>query len=116
MNEKPAPMSIHEAIEVMKIVAPYASDIRIHMLMNRAIRILVDGFQRNNQNENSFRLLALMYHKHLDEIVEYFQDGATGEDMFRLLAVGFSVNPLADLIGSCALIGLVELELSNGRE
>lgn len=109
-------MSIHEAIEVMKIIEPYVKDIKEYMLMNRAVKSLVSGFQKNGQNENSFRLLALMYHKNLDEVIDYFKDGATGEDMFRLLSVGFSVNPLADLISSSALIGLTELELQHATE
>lgn len=101
------PMELGPAIEVMKTLIPYASEMLSEKRVGDAIRKLLQAAQANDPVD-ILRLLALLNGKHVDEIaVEY--ENKTGADLVAALALGFEANNLPDLINGAALLRLTDI-------
>lgn len=105
MDTEYAPMNINEAIEVMKIIAPYVDDMVEAKDGKGVLRALMNGFEKDDVQENALRLLALMQHKTLNEVVDDLQDASGAEYLSELVTV-FNVNNIQDLIGATRVLGL----------
>lgn len=101
------PMGLGPAIEVMKLLAPYAPAMLFQKTVGDAIRKLLQAAQTDDPVD-ILRILALMNRKHLDEIAVEFENKA-GADLVAALAVGFEANSLPDLINASALLGLTKV-------
>jgi hypothetical protein len=107
MDAEYTPMNINEAIEVMKIIAPYAGDMAEGESGKEVLDALISGFERDGTEENALRLLALMQHETLDEVVDQLQ-GASGAEYLSKLVNVFNINNVRDLIGAAGVLGLTQ--------
>jgi len=110
LDREPDPMNIHEAIEAMKIVRLFADDLidgKPVDLMG-AIQIIVDkGAEDNQLAIELLRLVALMFHKDVT-VVSHEMERKTGMDFVVVLALGFTSNPVTELINFGWVIGINE--------
>lgn len=110
---KPEPMNISNAIEVMKVLAPYAKR------MSRAddgfgmIRALTNGLAADHMEENLGRLIALMRAKKYEEVVAEYEEHRSVEKAFVDLVECFDVNPIPDLVNAGFGFGLIAQPWSN---
>lgn len=102
------PMNINEAIEAMKIIAPYASKLVEAENAIQLIRTLIDSFPLDERPQ-LLRLVALMHHEHLDTVVELLKD-KSGMDFTLLLSAGINANNIFEMIENIYFLGLAELE------
>lgn len=107
-----APMTLREAIECAKILVPYMADLRqaesgldlVELVLTR-----VGG----DEPTQVLRMLALMEHRSLQEVVlDYQPQGA--EAMLRALSEGMRVNPVPDLMEAAYLMRLTDERWSGG--
>lgn len=102
-----APMNIYEAVEVMKLLAYYVPAIE----ESNAISLLdIIGIITSKAKEwgtgiSLFRMLALMYHKDIEELMEEFK-GQSGAQVAAMLTIGFQVNDIHLLMNSAKALGI----------
>jgi len=102
------PMNINEAIEAMKIIAPYASKLVEAENAIQLIRTLIDSFPLDERSQ-LLRLIALMHHEHLDTVVELLKD-KSGMDFTLLLSAGINANNIFEMIENIYFLGLAKTE------
>lgn len=107
-----APMNMHEAVEVMKIIGPHAhlytdTDKPIKVLKN-----LLAAFRDENPTQ-ALRLVALMEHKPVEQIAEEFKD-APAEEFIMHLAEGLSRNRIVNLIDAAFYMGIASSRWTYG--
>lgn len=106
--DDPKPMTIREAIEAVKILAPYAPEILASTTLANMVKTLMRAINER-QPVDSMRLLSLMEHRTLESLSEDY--GERGGTAFALaLARGFVINSPLDLLKMGASLGLVTLE------
>jgi len=107
-GELPAPMTIREAIEAMKVLSNYSKEIMIETRHSRVLARLLRAILKRSPTD-SVRLLSLMYHAPVEAIAADFETGE-GIDFIKALTKAFRVNPLPDLINGARILGLSEVE------
>jgi hypothetical protein len=98
-------MTIREAIEVMKMLAPIAPEITQADNAPAMIRIIMDHFADVDPTM-TLRIMSLMYHEPIETLVAALEDTSSPE-FFSMLVEGFAVNSLADLIEGIYVLGMV---------
>lgn len=107
-------MNIREAIETMKVLAPYAGHLQGQLTLGDAIRNLLSDASEINPVD-VLRLIALLYHKDIEAVADEFAD-KSGGDLVAALAHAFVVNPLPDLVNAGYRLQLIGVEWeSDGR-
>jgi len=105
-------MNIYEAIEAMKIIAPYASNLIGAENALQLIRALIDSFPLDERPQ-LLKLVSIMHHESLETIVELLAD-KEGVDFMMLLTEGIRVNDVFEMIDNIYFLGLAEREPDNG--
>ena len=109
----PKPMSIRSAIEAMKILQPYAKDIKGEADPMMVVGILIEKIQQRAPSD-SVRLVSLMYGLTPMEVIDKVRNSEKrGVTFYKVLVEGFMVNPLPDLINAGHMIGLIEEEWTD---
>lgn len=111
--DTPRPMTMREAIEAAKIIAPYAADISNTKVLGEALRILMSESTKQNPVD-ILRLVALGYHESLEVVADYLSK-KSGVDLVALLGEIFTQNSLVDLINLSAYLGLSDVRWNDGR-
>lgn len=103
-------MKLGAAIEAMKIIQPYVSDIRGETDPLELMRVLVNKIQER-QPSDSVRLVSLMYGLSPVEVIDKVKNSENrGSIFYKILVEGFMANPLPDLVNAGHMIGLMEEE------
>ena len=105
------PMTIREAIEVMKMLAPIAPKITQAENAPAMIRIIMDHFSEVDPTM-TLRIMSLMYHEPIETLVSTLEDKSSA-DFFTMLVEGFVVNSLADLIEGIYVLGMTRKVVDN---
>ena len=105
-------MNIHEALEAMKIIAPYALNLVDAENALQLIRVLIDSFPLDERPQ-LLRLVSLMHHESLETMAELFSE-KDGMDFTMLLTEGIHVNDVFEMIDNIYFLGLAEVEPDNG--
>lgn len=110
------PMSIYEAVEVMKILMPHQEPIAMAFEQS-AIKGILALLEETRDGEPGalLRLIALMQHIHIDEAAELYGDWE-GKEIMALLADMFVVNPLPDLYDGAYVLGLTSKGWDDVRD
>jgi hypothetical protein len=111
------PMTVHRAIETIKILRPYLKDIKAQegpgaVRGIRIIKTIMEKMVATNSND-LLRIVCLLEDKNPDEAFELVQ-GLAPMEFFSLLGEGFTVNPLADLVQFGQALGVLEEGWNNG--
>lgn len=112
LREVPAPMSLREAVEAVKIVIPHAPSLSRH---TKGLPLIKDLLSRLVEDDPAqpFRLLSLMFHGDMAEVARACEViGPSGVP--EALLNGMAANPLPDLIEAAWMLGLTE-ERWNAR-
>ena len=114
-----APMTLREAIEVMKIVGPHAALLRNAPDNLVLIKRLWDTVSADSP-VHLLRLLALMEHKEVEKIADEYEasrgpEGVDAKGFILRLAEGFGRNPLNLLVNAAFQLGMTETGWSHGR-
>ncbi len=104
LTDPPKPMTIREAIEAAKIVAPHTAALRGSTDGMAIIHRLFDALQADHPMQ-VFRLLSLMHHVSLEALAAELQ-GRHPSLVVAALGNGLISNPLPDLMNFAAGIGL----------
>jgi hypothetical protein len=111
-NPGPGPMNIREAVEAMKIVAPYAPQFTGARDVVALMRPIMAGIQKDAPLQ-ALRLVALMEHKSVERIAEELAD-KSGADLIEKILGGFGRNDLALLVDAAYFLGLSEVRWNYG--
>lgn len=111
-----APMNIREAIELIKIVSPYAPDFTQTDKPIKIMRAIMEGIMRDMPTQ-SLRMISLMEHKPLDDVAAELSF-VRGDALVERISEGFLRNHLRALIDAAYLLKMSEArwELTNGDE
>lgn len=113
--EKPeiGPMTIREAIEAMKIVAPHVGGL---YLEDGGLAILETLWSRLGKDApaNVVRLLALLEHTTVEAILDEYQASRSGVNFVVRMGEGFVRNPLDLLVNAAYQFGLTEKGWRHG--
>lgn len=113
--DAPAPMNIRAAIEVIKIITPYAERFTKSEKPREILKALIDGIAADAPVD-ALRLVALMEHKTVEEIVKEYQD-QHGLEFIATMAEGLSRNNFPVLVDAAWMLGMTahRWEISDGR-
>lgn len=105
------PMTIVEAIEACKIVAPYANT-SLHEFKQSPVKAHSSFFKRINSDSpiNALRLISLMLHDDLEQVAAQLEDQTYSQRRDLLLDL-LSINPLIDLCKMAMLLGFSAKEV-----
>lgn len=101
------PMKLPAAIEVMKILKPYAEEMSQSTTDIGVIRALMRGLRDKNEEENLGRLVALMEGISFDEVAVRYRERSPQRPFVDLVKC-FRANPIPDLINGGFALGLIE--------
>jgi hypothetical protein len=106
-QEELTPMNIYEAIEVMKILRHFKPRIEAEAAKSLLdiIAIITSQAKEEDTGILLFRMVALMYHKDVNEVFAEMQD-KSGIDFIAHLSQGLQVNNVEVLLDSAGLLGL----------
>lgn len=107
----PKPMTIREAIEVMKIVSTYEAALIRSVNLRAFLRVLIAEASEENPVD-MLRLLSLMYHGDMDAIVDEYKT-KSGLDLIAGLAAGFVSNDITTLMQTALFLGIWEPKLNH---
>jgi len=107
------PMTMREAIEAAKIIAPYAPELAGTKVLGEAIHVLLSSASKQNAVD-ILRLVALGYHESLEVVGDSLRK-KSGADLVALLGDIFIRNSLVDLINLSAYLGLSDMRWNDGR-
>lgn len=109
------PMKIRAAVEVIKIIAPYAEKFTRTEKPREVLKALLDGIAEDSPAD-AFRLVALMEHKTVDEVVEEYRD-QHGIEFVATIAEGLNRNEFSILVDAAWMLGMTAFrwEFDNGR-
>lgn len=100
------PMSIYQAIEVMKILRPHIETMNAASSAIDMVRRLMLAFKVENTEENVGRIVALTHGKAYEEISDKYRADPRAEIVFADLVFALQANPIPDLIDAAYLLGL----------
>ncbi len=108
-----APMSMHEAVESMQIIGPYA-----HLFTDtdkpvKVLKSMLNAFKEENPVQ-ALRLIALMEHKPVEQVAEELKE-ATAEEFIMHIADGLARNRLVNLIDAAFYLGIASSRWTYGR-
>jgi hypothetical protein len=108
-------MNIREAIEVIKIVKPYADRFTRTEDPRQVLKMLLDGIAEDAPVD-AFRLVALMEHVTVDEVVEEYGE-KHGIELVATIAEGLNRNEFALLVDAAWMLGMSahRWEIGDGR-
>ncbi len=107
------PMRIGPAIETMKILRHYVSDIKGETDPMTLVRILISKIQER-QPSDSLRLVSLTHGIPAQELMDKVKGSREkGSVFYRLLVEGFTANPLPDLINAGYMLGNIDEGWTN---
>ena len=106
-------MSMREAIELMKILGPHAAQFTKNRKVTKVMKALFNGVWSDAPSQ-ALRMLALMYHKPVEEIAVEYQD-KRGVDLLNAVMEGFVVNNLVELIDAAHYLHLSPARFEHGR-
>lgn len=111
-----APMNIREAIEVIKIISPYAPEFTKTEKPIKIMRAIMEGILKDMPAQ-SLRLLSLMEHKSIDDLAVEL-NFARGSELIVRVSEGFGRNNLQALVDAAYYLRMSEArwELDNGDE
>lgn len=104
MSSDLAPMSIREAVEVMKIIGPHANEFAQDTKPITIMRNMISAIKSDTPIQ-VMRLLALMEHKSIEDLAEEMQE-STGADLVERLIAAFLVNDLTNLVNAAFYLGI----------
>lgn len=108
-------MTIREGIEALKIIAPFAQAMADQKRGTGAVLALIRGLEARESQVEVLRLVALMYHKNLDDVAAYLRRKDKTE-LTRLLMEGFATNDIAFMVVATGILGLAEpVRWTDGR-
>ena len=107
------PMSLHEAIEVMKILRPHVKNLVSASDGLSMIRRLLLAFKVENTEENVGRIVALTQRKSFEEIAAKYANDSSPETVFGDLVLAFQANPIPDLLDAAYILGLSDSPWSS---
>lgn len=99
-----AAMNIREAVEAMKIIAPFAEQITETDNPAKIIRLLLHGF-RDTYPTEALRLVALMEHKAVEDLADEMAE-ASGIDLIERMTDGLRRNDLINLMNAAVYLGI----------
>lgn len=107
-----APMNMHEAVEVMKIIGPHAhlytdTDKPIKVLKKMLIAI------RDDNPIQALRLVALMEHKPVEQIAEELKE-ADVDEFIMYLVDGLARNRMVNLLDAAFYLGIASSRWTYG--
>lgn len=109
------PMNIREAVEVMKILGPYAGEFTVFDDNIKIMKSMVKSIHEDAPI-NAGRLVALMEHRSVEEVAHDYENvQATASDLIVDIAKGFSRNGLRALIDAAFILGLAQSRWDDGR-
>ncbi len=111
MTKELNPMSIAEAIEAMKIIVYFEDAIVGKERVVDVIKAIFQKAEKEGDTPHLLRLLALMQHRHVNEVVNEFKH-LTGGDFVVALVDGFVANPIMDLLNSANILGIKTREVN----
>lgn len=102
------PMSIHEAVEVMKILAPHRDEI-MKAFKGSALQGISALLAETRKAEPGalLRIIALMEHIDVEEAAQLYGNWEGG-DIAALLAELLVANPIPDLLDGAFILGLIK--------
>ena len=86
------PMSIPQAVEVIKILSPYATEFTETMDSVKVMRVILENILKDMPTQ-SLRLIALMERLSIEQVAEEMAD-QSGIDLIRRISEGFEKNNL----------------------
>jgi len=108
-----SPMTIYEAIEVVKILSHYSEEIvATEQEPLKITRSLVRQIKEKNPID-IFRLISLMHHRDIEDVAEDLRED-DGIMTVTAISQGFQVNSLPDLINAGVMFGISNVRWNDG--
>ena len=102
----PEMMNIYEAIEAMKIIGRYQKEIESSKTIIVVVRQLLRTAELKNDTLSILRLLALMEHKNVEELIKELVDANNGMEYASRLGNGLVINPIAELLNNALMLDM----------